>query len=244
MMKGLITLLFIVVFLHFTAVSAEPDLYRCGIAVGFPPYQYADANNQPAGIDYDITTLVFKEAGLNIVFVQSDWDDVLFSLAHRTGKVDLICGAEISAARRQLFDFSDTYYTRHAVLFTLKKSSIEKISDLYGKVVAGDRHSFFERSLGENINLIRIKTTSSKEESFQQLQAGIVEGVIAPKEVGYFISRRKGIAVKVLEETDPGSPVAFAVAKGNTVLLNKINESLRKLVKRGRIEQILRKYRQ
>ena len=228
------------------SVASDPAMkrrYQCGIAVGFPPYQFSDTSGAPAGIDYEIARLVFRDAGLDADFVQSDWDDVMLSLAHRTGRVDMLCGAEISDERRRLFDFSVPCYLRHTVVFTLENSRIGGIGDLYGKIVAGDRHSYIERKLGRSLDLIRIKSTGSKEESFLLLQKGSVEAVIAPKEVGIYISRNMRMKTRILEETDPGSPVAFAVAKGDAELLSRINASLKKLKQEGKIERILDRYK-
>ena len=51
------------------------------------------------------------------------------------------------------------------------------------------------------------------------------------------------LKVKTLPIRDPGSPVAFAVGKGNAELLSRINDALRKLKRRGEIEKTLGKYR-
>lgn len=219
-----------------TPVSAV----RCGIAIGFPPYQYVDRAGNATGIDVDIAKLVFKTAGLKIKFIPGEWDFLLSNLIYKTGEIDLVCGAEINEKRASLLDFSDPFYKRHIVLFTLKKSSIYKISDLYGKFVTGDKDSFFEKYLGHRKEDIRIVRTASKEESFKKLQDGSVVAVIAPEEVGYYIAKKLKIEVKVLEEKDPGSPVGFAVSKGNTKLLNVIQKSLRQLKKSGQIEKILK----
>ena len=247
-MRTLVIGLSVIVVLAASGLSVESDpaikrRYLCGMAVGFPPYQYSDASGSPAGIDYEIARLIFREAGLDVDFIQSDWDDVMFSLAHRTGRVDVLCGAEISEERRRLFDFSVPCYVRHTVVFTLVNSRIGGISDLYGKIVAGDRHSYIERKLGRSLDLIRINTTVSKEEPFRLLRNGSVEAAIAPKEVGIYISRNMRMKTRILEETDPGSPVAFAVAKGDVELLGRINSSLKKLMKEGKIERILDRYR-
>lgn len=220
-----------------------PETFRCGIAVGFPPYQYTSPEGRPAGIDFEVTRLVFREAGMEVKFVQKEWDDLLFSLAHRTGEIDLLCGAEVSDERKALFDFSEPYYARHIAIFIPETSTVSSISDLYGKIVAGDRHSFIERQLGAGKNMIRIKSTDSKEESFIALRNGTVTAVIAPDEVGRYICRTMKFAVKTLPVRDPGSPVAFAAAKGNTVLLSKISRALERLKHRGEIERILNRYR-
>ncbi|MGL4370788.1 MAG: transporter substrate-binding domain-containing protein [Spirochaetota bacterium] len=216
--------------------------YTCGIAVGFPPYQYADRSGRPAGLDYEIAKLVFDDAGLKIRFVQDEWDAVLFSLAHRTGRIDLLCGTEISDERRKFLDFSDVCYTRYISLFVMSNSGINDIQDLYGKLVAGDRHSFVENHLQPHSRRIRIIKTPSKEDSFMKLREGKVQAVIAPRQVGFSISRKSGMNVRTIGIDYPGSAVAFAAAKGDSTLLSRINGSLRRLKKKGRLDEILQKY--
>ena len=222
--------------------SAEKKEYLCGIAIGYPPYQYVGENGESAGIDYEVTKAVFAASGLKVKFIQGAWDDVLFALIHKTGKVDLLCGAEMNQERKQWLDFSDSYYSRNIVIFTLRDSKIQSVKDLYGKIVTGDRHSYIEREMGVDKNKIRIMQTASKEESFQKLKSGEVVAVVAPLEVGNYIAKNLKIDVRIIEEKDPGSPVAFAVAKGDLELQMKINESLKKLIKDGTIDKILKKY--
>jgi ABC-type amino acid transport substrate-binding protein len=222
--------------------SAENDAYRCGIAVGFPPYQFVDPQGRTAGMDYEITKAVFEKAGLKVVFVQGQWDDVMFSLAHRTGDVDFLCGAEVSDERNRMFDFSDVCYARVIRIFVLDKSDIRSISDLNGKIISGDRHSYYERYLTERKMSIRLMQTRSKEESFLKLRGESVAAVIAPLEVGLYISRNLDVHVRMLGDRNIGTPVAFAVGKGDSALLDKINEALRQLVKEGKIEKIKAKY--
>lgn len=221
----------------------EKDTYICGIATGFPPYQYETSANEPAGIDYEVTKLVFEKAGLKVKFIQKPWDDLLFSLMHNEGKIDFLCGTEISSIRKKVLDFSIPYYERNIVIFTLPQNNITSINDLYGKTITGDRHSFIETILSKDASKIRIMQTKSKEESFLKLRLGEVHAVIAPLEVGNYFAKKDNMKIIVLLEKDPGSQVAFAVYKGNTDLLTKINNSLKVLIKEGKIDKILKKYK-
>lgn len=233
-------LLFSIAWLSNADVKKE---YLCGIAIGFQPYQYVNEKGEPAGIDYDVTKAVFDNAGLKVTFIQEPWDNVLLHLMHNVGKVSMVCGAEMSDERKKYLDFTDSYYSRNIVIFTLKDSAVEKISDLYGQIITGDRHSFIERFLGDSKNKIRIMTTVSKEDSFIKLKDKKVVAVVAPLEVGNFIAKKMGLEVRVLSEKDPGSHVAFAVAKGDKELLDILNNSLSKLIKDGTVIKIMNKYK-
>lgn len=236
---------FIILLMSFATSAGAKDIneYRCGFAIGYPPYQYVN-NGSAEGIDVDVAKLVFKTAGLKVSFIPGEWDELLSNLVHRTQNIDMLCGAEISDKRKALLDFSEPYYLRHIVLFTLKKSPITKVSDLYGKLITGDKDSFFEKHLGAKKDDIRVMQTISKEESFQKLKDGSVVAVIAPVEVGFFVAKKLNIEVKTLGEKDPGSPVAIAVSKGNKRLLDIINESLKKIKKNGQLNKVLAKHLQ
>ena len=202
---------------------------KCGYALGYPPYQYVNANQQPSGTDIEMAKKVFKAAGLEVEFIAGEWEQLLSNLIHKTGKVDALCGAEINEKRSALVDFTEPFYFRHNTLFVLHKSPIYKIQDLYGKFVAGDRDSFFEKSLNQHKSSIRITRTASKEESFKSLRDQKIVAAIAPEEVGHYFANSLNIRVRTIGPKDPGSPVAFAVAKGNVALKERLNKALRKL---------------
>lgn len=225
------------------AVEKGEVQYRCGIAVGFPPYQYVDDKGKPAGIDYEIASMVFKKAGLKVTFVQDEWEFLLSSIIHRSENIDMLCGAEISPERTGLLEFTEPYYKRHIVLFTLKNSPIKNLNDLNGKIIAGDKHSFLELNLGPKKDEIRIMKTPSKEDSFKKLKDGSVIAAIAPREVGLFLANKLKLEVEIIEAKDPGSPVAFAVTKNNKDLLKKVNDAMKTLIKEGEVQKVLIKHR-
>jgi polar amino acid transport system substrate-binding protein len=218
-----------------------PRTLVCGVALGFPPYQFTSPQGEPTGIDAEIARLVFKEMGQGFVFRQTDWDDLYLEMAHHSDTVDVLCGAEVNPERQALFTFSTPYYQRAVVVFVRKQSPYRSVNELTGRLVAGDRGGFIETLI--RTQDLRLRGTASKEESFQMLQDGRVEAVMAPLEVGLWITRQKGLPVRTLPEQDPGSPVAFAVAKGNADLAARISAALAKLKARGQIEVVMRKYR-
>jgi ABC-type amino acid transport substrate-binding protein len=238
--------LFIFFFFAYTGspVRAEDNDRKqlvCGIAIGYPPYQFKDEQGQPTGIDADVARLVFEELNRPIRFVQKKWDDVYLSMAHKVEGIDLLCGTEVNDRRKALFDFSEPYYNRAVVIFVRSESDYRKAQDLEGKLIAGDRDGKIEQII--ETRTLRVMTTISKEDSFRKLKKGDVEAVLAPLEVGNWLCRRMGLSVRILPERDPGSPVAFAVAKGDTALARQISGALEKIKQDGRLEAIMAKYR-
>lgn len=239
-MHRLAATLIVFISLASVAQSQEKTRYTIGIAIGFPPYQFTIAK-QAAGIDADVTRLVFQKLGKDIIFRQNNWENLLLGLIHGTNAVDVLCGAELSPQRTKLLEFSDTYYQRTSVVFVTKGSSYQSLNDLNGKVVTGDKNSFAERVI--NRQKIRIMATQSKQESFRLLKENRVQAVIAPRKVGLYLSRQISLAIRIISVNDPGSPVAFAVSKSNAILARKISRALAALRKKGDIDRIMRKYR-
>jgi ABC-type amino acid transport substrate-binding protein len=210
------------------------------MAWGYPPYQYLDAMGEPAGLDAEVAGLVFARLGVAGRMVPGDWDDIVASL--RLGRLDLVCGMEINLDRRQYFAFTAPYYSRRVVIFVRRDvTGLRTVDDLVGKAVAGDRNSFVEHYLRQRglLNAIRIVRTRSKAQSMRMLKDGKVVAAIAPLAVGHLLSERQGVAVKVIDVGDPGSPVGLAVERSNHALLKKLEAALEELKREGALQPVL-----
>ncbi|XXJ20277.1 transporter substrate-binding domain-containing protein [Desulfovibrio caledoniensis] len=222
------------------AVSAQEPLLTCGMAKGYPPYQYLDEAGEPAGLDVEVARLIFARLGARSRFVPGAWDDIVANL--RLGRLDCVCGMEINRERMHFFSFTSSYYNRKLVIFMRgDEASIDSVDDLVGKAVAGDRNSFVERYLKERglLSLIRIVKTKTKEQSMRMLKDGGVVAAIAPLAVGRLLADREGLDVRIMDVGDPGSPVGFAVEKSNVGLLRELEEALAALRREGALRPVL-----
>ena len=231
------TLILFLINLVYVNIAFSQD-YTCGIAIGFPPYQF-QINDQAAGFDVDVAQLISKKMDLEFSFSQDNWDHTVAKL--RFHKIDFIAGMEATGIRRKLFDFTVPYYYRYDVIFIKKNDGeINKVEDLFNRIISGDRHSYVEEYLKKRgiKNKIRILQTESKEKSMQMLGSGKIRAAIMPKAVGFYLAKRIGLDVKILIAPDPGSPVVFAVKKGNHKLLQQLDTALRELIKSGDIDKL------
>lgn len=240
MKVALLALVFI--FTGVISSAAEQAPFKCGVAVGFPPYQYVNDKGDITGLDVEIAKLVFKTAGLKVTFVAHEWDHLVSNLIHHTDYIDMLVGAEFDEKRAQLMSFTTPLYLRHTNLFVLKNSHYKSTEDLYGKIVAGDEGSKFEKNLGDEKNNIRIISTASKEESFKKLKAKQVEGVIAPELVSQHFGQKLNLRLKMIGVRDQGAEVSITVRKNDKELVEKINSAVEKLKASGKIDKILKHY--
>lgn len=240
--KGLVFLLFQVCFIILTQCYAFPKDLVCGIATGYPPYQFQE-NGMVTGFDADVARLVFSRLNLKFRFMQEKWDDVIAML--RLGEIDVIVGMEINELRKPFFEFSKEYYHRHDVVFIRADNmDIKRVEDLYGQIITGDRHSSVEiiwekKGIKEKI---RVMQTESKEKSMKLLYEEKTKAAIMPEAVGYYLAKQIGLSVKILDSPDPGSPVAIAVKKKNTELIEMLDKALQELIAEGEIDKLYKKW--
>lgn len=212
----------------------------CGMSDGYPPYQYKDRRIGATGFDADVFRELLKSTKQESELLQTSWDDVVPALFYGNS-VDCVLGMEVTETRKAMFDFTIPYYQRKTALFTLANNTeINSVSDLVGHKITGDKQSSLEAMLKqENLyDSIRIKHTRSKEESFRLLKSGKFIAMIAPKEVGLYLANKYNTPIRIVHEMEQGTPVAIAVKKGNTNLINMFNDLLLKAKSKKRIEAL------
>ena len=236
------SVIFMVSLLLVSQISAKAERFTLGFATGYPPYQFTESG-QPAGLDIEIAGVLAKE-GLNFSIIQDNWDDIVAMLRNRT-RVDIVGGMEINAERQAWFDFSPALYRRRNVLFVpADDTTIRGLGDLVGKKVSGDRGSYVENKLATMgiKDAIRLVEYGSKEESMQALKVGKVVASIMPEAVGFYLAKRFGVRVRLVDVGDPGSPVGFAVRRGDTATLAAVDAAIRKALATRAFDSIFGKW--
>lgn len=222
--------------------TAQAADLTCGIALGFPPYQYSE-HGQVKGFDADVIDLVMKQLGRQCQLVQAPWDQILNRL--RYGKLDLVVGMETGELRNRYFDFTRSYTARKSVIFVnAQRSEITRQEELYGQFIAGDRSSLIEQVWTDQglHNKFRIRELESKSESMRLLKIGEVQAALMPLEVGIYLAQLQQVPVRVLAEPQVETPVALAVIKGNTVLRNQLDQALQVLINSGKIQALYQRW--
>lgn len=214
-----------------------------GLAKGFEPYQFLNNQSQASGFDIDVAKAIFEQLETSYDFKAYNWDDVMSLLRHNA--LDIAVGAEVSAARKPYFLFTDAYYTRQPALLSLADNKqIQRVKDLIGQHISGDRHSSLEAYLSQ-LGLksqFRIEQMNSKKEAIKALAANEVKAVIMPKRVAFYIADKISIKLRVLWESPQPTQVAFGVSNNNPDLVNQINQALNALRADGTLQRIKDKW--
>lgn len=89
----------------------------------FAPYEYKKGNNF-AGIDMEIAALLAEYLGLELVIEDMDFDAVVTSVGKNN--VDIaMAGLSVTASRKEVVNFSDSYYEGAYQVLIVKKDNTE-----------------------------------------------------------------------------------------------------------------------
>ncbi len=229
----------------------------------FEPFEYLDESGNPTGIDMDIAAALAKELGLTCKIKDMAFDSVVGSVA--SGQQDIaMAGLTVTNERKQSVDFTQTYFSSSQVVIAKNGSAIldvvaasdseEDINSAIASIEAalkGKRIGVqngttgYAYVSGDSDDYEGIGATAVGYESgvlaVQALKNGTVDYVIIDAvPASKLVAAIEGIAASTVVLT--GEDYAFAVKKGNTELLNKINKAMDKLIADGTIETIFSKY--
>ncbi|MGJ3831716.1 transporter substrate-binding domain-containing protein, partial [Lactiplantibacillus plantarum] len=115
--------------------QAQAKTYTIATDTTFAPFEFQVKGGKYKGIDIDILKAIAKKENFNYKLKALSFGAAVQQLS--ANQVDgVIAGMNITAERKQTFDFSDAYYTSGVVMAVAKDSKVKTFKDLKGKTVA------------------------------------------------------------------------------------------------------------
>ena len=209
----------------------------------FAPFVFQNSSNQYTGIDMDLIKAIAEDQGFEIEITNPGFDAAINAV--QSGQADgMIAGMSVTDARKETFDFSDSYYTANTILGVKESSTISSYEDLNGKTVGVKNGTASQTFLTENQSKYgyKIKTFADGSSMYDSLNTGSIDAVMDDEPVlKYSISQ--GQKLKTPIEGTPIGETAFAVKKGsNPELIKMFNNGLANLKASGEFQKILDKY--
>ena len=236
-------ILFPILSLGLVKADTEKTKYVIASDSSFAPFVFQDSSNQYTGIDMDLIKAIAEDQGFEIEITNPGFDAAINAV--QSGQADgIIAGMSVTDARKETFDFSDSYYIANTILGVKESSTISSYEDLNGKTVGVKNGTASQTFLTENQSKYgyKIKTFSDAASMYDSLNTGSIDAVMDDEPViKYSISQGKKLKTPIA-----GTPIgetAFAVKKGsNPELLEKFNKGLANLKANGEFQKILDKY--
>jgi putative amino-acid transport system substrate-binding protein len=200
-------------------------------------------NDKLVGFDVEITKLVAKKLGYKVKFVTSDFSGLMGQLD--SGKVDTLAqNFAVTADRKKKFTYSVPYNHYATSVAVLKSSNYKTLKSLEGKTVGAVVASENTTALKKYDSKIDIKTYDTRDEMYQALSSGHVEGVVNTIPVLKATINQKKLPWRVVKGQASDTQVAFPFKKDahGKKLQKQFNKELKVLKKDGQIKKLAVKY--
>ena len=211
----------------------EKQELAVGIYTNRLPLSYREEDGY-AGFDIDLITEIASRLNVSVRFVEIDQQGAWNALAN--GQVDCVCsGYAYSSARDELLELSAPYLSTRQVFAVLEDSPADNIGDLSGGVLGWKSDGAAKQLLSTATEFCgamqEIKEYDSENSVMQALLSGeITTAAVDEITARYFIN--SGAPVKIImssgdePETIGSSQFVIVAGKGETLLLQKIEEAL------------------
>ena len=233
-MKKRIVLLLIICILLISGCSTKKEKLILATEAGFAPYEYYD-NGKIVGIDIDIANEIAMALDMELEIKDVYFDSIISEIKTEKSNIG-IAGISYTEERAREVDFSDNYMESKQVIIVRNDSNIMVPSDLTYERIAVQLGSVADSFITENmpaITLVREKKFLAAIEDLKDYKVDcVVMDEIPAKEL---ISDN----MRIIPEALVTDYYGIIVKKGNTELLNKINEVIKVLKESGKIDEFM-----
>lgn len=228
----------------FTTVT--PGKLTMSTNASFPPYEMVADDGSFEGIDVEVAGAIAEKLGLELQVDDMGFDAAL--QAAQTGKSDMVmAGVTITEERQAVMDFSNSYANGVQVVIVKEGSPIQTVDDLANANMIGCQMGttgyIFCSDTPENGGFGEDHVTPYDDgaAAVQALMNGQIDAVVIDnKPAQEYVAANPGL--KILDGEFTNEDYAIGVAKGNTALLDAINDALEELTADGTIQSIVDKY--
>lgn len=209
----------------------------------FPPFEFVSSNGvigEFDGIDMAIAKKIGEISGKEVSMESMEFDSLLVAL--QNGQIDAtIAGMTVTEERAKSVDFSVPYYTATQVMIVPEGSDIKSAADMAGKaitVVQGYTGETCVQELGYEYVAFKKGTECVMELVNGKCDVVVIDSATAEK----YVADNAGLVIVKDDSAFANEEYAIAVQKGNTELLNIINDAVNSMLADGTVSELSAKY--
>ena len=220
----------------------------------YPPSEFVDDQGNVKGSDIMLAQYIANSLGVDLKVETMDFNAVLTAVD--TGKVDIgISGFGYKADRAEQFELSHGYQSssaaaHHTLLVPAEKADEYKsLADFSGKKIDTQANSLQEMYVTDQIPDADLQKVATLDQAILELQTGKIDAVAldsttaknyAETSDGMFVSvyEKNGVEFDLSQYADESGNVA-AVKKGETSLIDAVNQVIDSLATSGKYESNL-----
>ncbi|MBM6667497.1 transporter substrate-binding domain-containing protein [Lacrimispora saccharolytica] len=224
--------------------SQEQEVLTVAMELAYPPFETKDEQGNPSGVSVDFMKDFGEYIGKEIRIENISFDGLIPSL--QTGKADMVMSSmTITEERKETVDFSEPYANALLAVLTNKDSQITSVDDLNqeGKKVAvktGSTGYLYAQEHLKNAEIIALQDESA---CVMEVSQGKADGFIYDQLTIYRNwQNNQDTTNAVFIPFQDVEPWGIAVKKGNTELLDQLNEFIETYREDGGFEELTEKY--
>ncbi|RLL82350.1 giguanylate cyclase [Mesotoga sp. H07pep.5.4] len=232
---------FFLFFLVLVSTFIFADKLIFGGDSAYPPYEFVDENGEYTGFNVDLMKAVSRVAELDIEIELGEWDLVVERF--KSGELDGLIGMAVTPERQKIYGFSIPHNTLHMAIFYRKGSEEPDVDDLEGREIIVQRNDVMHDYLLENSITDKIVAVESPLDGLKLLSSGTGDfGLFEKYQSLYFAKENEIDNLEVSGATVFERDYAFATARDDFVLLNKLNKGLLLVRESGEYKDIFEKW--
>jgi ABC-type amino acid transport substrate-binding protein len=219
--------------------SGGGETLTVGSDIPYPPFEQGKKGSY-TGFDVELMEAIGKEIEREPEFIDSSFETIFRDLAQEKFEA-VMSAATITEEREKVVDFSLPYYLSEQAILVKEGSSITGLSDLKGKVVAAQQGTTGLELGKEKAEASELRPYPEGPAADNALKAGTVEAVIIDAPVAKQQAEELG-GIEIVEKVPTEETYGIAIAKGNTELLEGINEGLKMTIEDGSYAKVYEKW--
>lgn len=213
------------------------------------PFEYMEGENV-VGSDVELAADIAEALGVELEVVNVSFDSLPMYLEN--GEADIVIAAmTVTEERAEVMDFSEAYCDScQYIIVKEDDTAVENLDDLAGYIVGVQLGTTGDFLVSDEVNMGILMGTNTSVQQYKDLavaamglNAGDVQAIVCDKQLAENICTvNEGlICFEVVYEDGSNTQEQYAIAvkKGETALLEKINEIIVPLKEDGTIDQYI-----
>ena len=220
----------------------KDGVLRVGVEGTYPPISYHDEAGNLTGFDVEIAQAIGEKLGVEVEFTEAEWDSLLAAVD--SGRIDTVINAvSITEERQEKYDFSKPYVSLYRnIIVKGDNDSIKGTEDLSGTKVAENITTEYAEQLEElGAELVPIDTL---QQAFDLITTGRADFTITEDIQFYpYLEEHPDADLKIAFTIyDDVDQFAIPLKKGETRLVDAVNQALDELIEDGTLSALSEKY--
>lgn len=212
----------------------------------YPPFEFTQDNGIFKGFNVDILNSIANETGIEIVFKPKRWEEAISCV--RNGECQAIQGIALNKERLEYFDFTERYLSVHHSLFTLASNQdSNSISSILNDHIAFQKGDICFNLIKKKIPInkpLHITLVNNQQIALEKLFEKEVNAIAGNNLTVSFIADKIGRKhlIKVVGEPLQVNDYCIAVKKGQSKLLESLNQGIKAIKLNGVYNSIYHKW--